>query len=64
MLWLTRCCGVTVEREHSNRLELWVGALIADMRKFEKLLAEKDRKYAELQAQKKKEDDEHKYQVT
>jgi hypothetical protein len=54
---------VAVERARSNRLELWIGALIADMRKYEGLIQDEKDRYEALKAEKKKEDAEHKYQV-
>lgn len=55
--------NVAVERARSNRLELWIGALIADMRKYEGLIQDEKDRYEALKAQKKREDAEHKYQV-
>lgn len=52
-----------MERARGHRLELWIGALIADMRKYEGLIQQEKDRLKALKAEKKREDAEHKYQV-
>src|SRR5689334_18899828 len=54
---------MAVEREHTYRLELWVGALIADMRKYDNMLSDKDEAYEALRQKGRREEEAHKYQV-